>query len=158
MLKGLRRKAEKLARAAAATLTFLAPRYPALVCAIVAGERLVWGLRWSVPPSQRRARAETFFPYALPRSPWKHPSHQPSPSLFSNWAFAVCQCTHARTPHPLYPTRTKSLAKCPSSLAVHVCFFFYSAAQQWVSVSDWTDSGFLIKIGRESANTTVTRW
>lgn len=124
MLKGLRRKAQKLARAAAAALTFLAPRYPALVCAIVAGERLAWGLRRSLPPSQRRARAETFFPYARPRSPWKHPSHQ---LLFKLGFCCVSVHTRARAapPHSTQHAQNLSLNAFPLSPFTCVCVFFF---------------------------------
>lgn len=62
MLKGLRRRAEKLAGVAAVALTFQAPR----CFAIVASGRLVWGLRRSFPPLRWRARAKTFFLCARP--------------------------------------------------------------------------------------------
>lgn len=72
--------------------------------AIVAGGRLVWGLRRSRPPSRWWARAKTFFSCALaPRSPWKHPSHQESPGLFLNWAFAV-------SPHTQPPLHRQNLS------------------------------------------------
>lgn len=75
MLKDLRLRAEKLAGVCGRGAN--RPRCRA----IVAGGRLVWGLR--------RLRAKTFFLCARPPSPWKHPSQQPSPGLFSNWAFAA---------------------------------------------------------------------
>lgn len=124
MLKGLRRKAEKLARAAAAALTFLAPRYPALVCAIVAGERLAWGAQTVGSTFATAGASRDLLSVRSPPVAMETPL--PPASFQTGLLLCVSAHTRARAAAPLYPTRTKSLAKCLSSLAVHVCV----AAQQ----------------------------